>query len=733
MSSRQLRRLQQQKQLERAQQSSEGNCEAGEDVDEPAEAAPKPRPNLFAALGSEQTEHDDDGDDDDDDEDNGVPLTEPLPTAEPAPSAAKRSKKKKKKKKKTGKTKPAGTNQEANKNAKEDEHEDEDEIDKAIKQLKLGAANTNPGSGKDEPASASMEPRKRMNGLLSVNPHRLRAVNEMRNLFGRDVIESAIAEEQQEQQRSRRRQQTPREVDLETYLREPPGAKKLPEISLRRNVFVQGKDHWPRQSAGGLNMKAIGKSDDGLSTEYAYFYDENYDSLQHVFWAIVQMGDPMRMVHFLKEAPYHVSTLLQVSNVAKQDQNMALAAELCERALFTFGRVTTSAFRQDMEHGRARFDFGRPENRQFWLAGFQYVRSLIRKGTFRTALEWAKLLYSLDPQDPYAMRHYIHLLALRAYDPEWLIEFTEQMALAANHADIVYLRQSLVLAKLQMDDEPGAREILQHGIKTVPWLYCALFQELNLDAPPSIWGIKAQSHSQKFWVTLYIHQTKDLWNNAQATALLRQVAKDLGRVDVASLPLQDAVVDRGVTRLAYLEGHTALLAVAPRRFLDAQPNYEFDPLPPPWEQNIFTAQSTRLPWGRERGRHQGEEAEEEGQGHLADLVARMHNLVARQGVAPGVEEAVARRVGMMGVLNNAADGDDDDDDDDEVRALRAADDEELQRDIEAHMNWGNGQGVLGTLMQMLGVGRRAHDEGGDEEDEGHEEAPLGQEWEEGGR
>ena len=88
----------------------------------------------------------------------------------------------------------------------------------------------------------------------------------------------------------------------------------------------------------------------------------------------------------LRELAYHVSTLLQVSSVAKQDQNMALAGELCERALFTFGRVTTSTFRQDVEHGRARLDFRRPENRQFWLAGYHFLKSLIRKGTYRTAL-----------------------------------------------------------------------------------------------------------------------------------------------------------------------------------------------------------------------------------------------------------------------------------------------------------------------------------------------------------
>lgn len=386
---------------------------------------------------------------------------------------------------------------------------------------------------------------------------------------------------------------------------------------------------------------------------------------------------------------------------------MAFAAELCERALFTFGRVTTSAFKKDLENGRARFDFRRPENRQFWLAGYHYLRSLIQKGTYRTALEWAKLLYSLDPQDPYAMRHYIHFLALRCYESKWLIDFLDQMTLVAHHQDIIYLRQSLVLAKLQTSDTTGARDILENGIKTVPWLYCALFQELNLDAPPAVWGINADSDDRTFWVKLYIHQTKSLWNNAQATTFLQEVATSMDKVDMASLPSQDPVVDRGATRLAYLEGQTSLLAVAPKNLLDVQPNYEFDPLPPPKDDNIFTGEGTQLPWGDNASIDQQQQ----------QVIARLQMIAARRGMGrgPGGGGAGGEQVGMMMGMNNF---DDDDDDDEEVRALREADDEELQRDIEAHMNRGdnNQQGILGTLMQMLGVGRRANDEGRDEEE-----------------
>lgn len=290
MSSRQLRKLQQQKALGRAQQGDQHESDESEDVEESVQSTGRPRPNLFEALGGSA---DGEGEeDDDDDEDAGAPLTESRepPIDEPTPSA-KKSKKKKKNKNKNKKAKSGKA-----------ESEDEDEIDKAIEQLKLRTNSTTGGQfpGQDDQHDP-LGPRKRMNELLSINTYHLRAINEMRNLFGREVIESANAEEQQEQG-NRRRQRMQQQVDLETFLREPPSAKKLPQVSLRRNVFIQGREHWPRQSAGGLTMSEIGKSSDGLSTEYAYVHDKDYDAMQAFFFACVQIGDPMRIVHLLKRA-----------------------------------------------------------------------------------------------------------------------------------------------------------------------------------------------------------------------------------------------------------------------------------------------------------------------------------------------------------------------------------------------------------------------------------------------
>ncbi|TFB04034.1 Ribosome quality control complex subunit 1 [Trichoderma ghanense] len=611
MSTRQLRKLQKQRELEaKAIPEPEGSDDDGDD-DEGAPAVAKPRPNLFAALLEEEAEDEDEVEADDADESK---EQAPVPDT-PAPIATSRKNKKKKKK---SKKKAAAPNQDV-------EHtEDDDEIDRAIRELKI--------EPKPQAASAPGSTLT-SNGLFKMNLYNLKEVHEMRNLFGRETIESAHAEEAEQ----RRQGLMPQNVDLETFLRGPPGVRKLPEVSRRRNIFIQGREHWPMGSPGGLIMKELGKTYDGTGVEFAYFHNQEYDRTQHMFFAQVQMGDPMRMVHLLIKYPYHVSTLLQVSNVAKQDQNMALASELCERALFSFGRVAPPSFKQHLEQGTARLNFRRPENRQLWLAGYHYIKSLIRKGTYRTALEWAKLLYTLDRTDPYAMRHMIHFLAIRAYEADWLLDFLNQLDPEGSREDTAYILQSRVLADLQIGDEKKAREHLAEGIQRVPWLYCALFQELNLDAPPSVWGINAESDTSAFWVKLYLYLAKDLWNNPRAVELLKDVAKGLGRVDAKALPQDKLPIDLGAARLAYIDGQTSLLALVPRKMLEQQPNYEFDPLPPAQDDNIFTADGCRLPWLE--GRREAVPSSQ----RLDARIAQLEDFLARR-VPPATHEDEDRLV-----------------------------------------------------------------------------------------
>lgn len=108
-----------------------------------------------------------------------------------------------------------------------------------------------------------------------------------------------------------------------------------------------------------------------------------------------------------------------MSEIAKQERDHATAGDLLERALFSFGRALHPQFSTAIAQGRARLDFRRSENREFFLAGWRYIQNVSMRATWRTAYEWARLVYQMDPvNDPYAVLYMMDQVALRARQPE---------------------------------------------------------------------------------------------------------------------------------------------------------------------------------------------------------------------------------------------------------------------------------------------------------------------------
>ncbi|KAI0508285.1 transcriptional repressor TCF25-domain-containing protein [Xylaria bambusicola] len=661
MSSRQLRKLQRQRELEQLQAPSPANKSEDESEDDaPVQRTKRAAFSAFAALGGQDNNNDEDEDNDDRKSESTEAPSHP---AESATFAAPSSKSKKKKKK--GKKSKAATK------SSEQQHTPisaGDEIDEALRELNLSnkKSSASAGSQTDRTRSIAYE---RICELLRINTHHLKVVNEMRNLFGRDAIAAAMNEENEERTRTQRTRHMQQQVDLETFLKGQPG-KTLPEVTLRRNPFLPGKDTWPRASTGGLIMEQIkdtASTDKSIpgTVEFAFAHLPGYNSLEQQFFQLVQMLDPMQLVHFLYGHPYHISTLIQVSKVAKQDQNSALSADLCERALFTFGRVALSGFRQKMEEGKARLDFRRPENRQFWLAGYHYLKNLAMKGTYRTALEWAKLLFSMDLNDPYGMIHFIHPMAIRAHESKWFIDFCDSEILDNFDTAQDYVRQTLVLARLQQKDTAGAKALLIEGMERLPWLYSSLYKALNLDVPKAIWGMQPRDGHEELFVELYIYQTKSLWDNAQATGLLKEAAHEAKKPNFQTFGFPP-VAGRNVARFVYLDNTPSLMGHVPGGLLSTTPNWEFDPIPPPKDENIFSYKSQQRPWESNQDGLRGFDIPQ-------DVLAlrQLLNQVRHRGAPPEfdaiIEEAMAEVNNLQRANNEGDDHESDEEGDAEPR------------------------------------------------------------------
>ncbi|KAK1082705.1 hypothetical protein LTR33_003732 [Friedmanniomyces endolithicus] len=584
MSSRALRKAQrereEQEQLQRLQQDEAEEEEQDGEDDAPAVST---KVSAFAML-DEVDEEVDDEEAEDDDGGAALDATEE-PTAITAVAPQKSAKKKRKKK---GKWK-GGQGQA--------EYQDDglDEIDKALEQLATNGASAHSGTtsaGVNEAANET-------NRLLAIDTSHLHAQNEMRRLFGRAALEQQDDDEppaaNQAAVGNRRQQRHAQQMGLAHALRGQGNAGGrsggLAAMALRRNIFIQGKEEWPIATGGGLGMEIEEKRSDG-TVLYRFVHNRMYQDVQSQFEMCVESMDPNRLVQLLQHNPYHISTLLQVSEIAKQERDHSTSGDLLERALFSFGRAVHSTFAKNLGEGKARLDFRRPENREFWLASWRYMQNLSMRGTWRTVYEWAKLLLSLSPEhDPYALWLVLDQYALRSRQDLDYLNVSRNATFRAVHKDMPNVQLSQGLAEYKGGNKGKGKQVLFTAVGRFPWVVARLMHELNLDPAPAIWGKEPRTEKEKLHSELYASRAKDVWNTPENTAFLIEIAAALPP-DTPSAPLNKDEITSNEARHVLLSDTPALIALLPRHFT-ARLTSASDPLSPDEDLASYTTTRSR--------------------------------------------------------------------------------------------------------------------------------------------
>lgn len=573
MSSRAIRKLLREQELQQAEQHDESS-----DDDTPRPT--KPKFNAFDLLNAGG---DDDNDDDEPEEESEEPAVQ---ASEPEPEPTKPKSASKKKKKKKAKKAPA----EPTKEQAKDEAE-LDEIDQALKDLAIkgGSSGINPSAGLTSSQDTTFP--KTTDELLSIESKFLNPTNEMRRLFGNVALENFDSDAGAGRRRDRNREEN---VDLGRALtgRYSPASRgqSLGGVTLRRNVLMQGKDEWPRAPSGGLGME-MGERLPSGGILYKILHNAAYTDVQHQFELCVESMDPQRLIHHLQYNPYHISTLLQVSEIAKHQSDHAVSADLLERALFNIGRSAHSSFGSRLKDGEARLDFLHAENRELWLVGWRYIANLGMKGTWRTAYEWAKLLLSLNDSDPYCMKLMIDSLALRGREYAQFVELCTQTRFRRDWADLPNIQCSLVMAYIRLKKPQECRQQLHHAMSRFPWIFNRLAQELDLQPiPKHIWGKMPPTGSHELLTELYIVRSKDLWNTPEAVSLIMEVADTLSGEPE---PIEPPEITLDIARHVILSDTPSVTTHLPNRFVTGRLSAS-DPLPP-YESEAYRQQSDPTP------------------------------------------------------------------------------------------------------------------------------------------
>ncbi|KAG8742356.1 hypothetical protein FRC10_001637 [Ceratobasidium sp. 414] len=217
---------------------------------------------------------------------------------------------------------------------------------------------------------------------------------EMRRFFGSKVVNSA-----KPGQRSQKVSRSHLTKPTQQWAGTPQGISMVPldDYERRRKGYARNGEKWWN----------IEHSIDYKRTQLNLFISDTIE--------------PSELFALYRSEPWHIDTLLQIGEILKHQEELSQAADFVERAIYIFERALPVGF--DLIAGSSRLDFDRIENRPFFLALHRHVLSLSRRGTPRTAFEFARLLFALDPVgDPHGATSHLDFLSVKAGMGQWLLD-----------------------------------------------------------------------------------------------------------------------------------------------------------------------------------------------------------------------------------------------------------------------------------------------------------------------
>ncbi|CAO1618493.1 unnamed protein product [Jaminaea pallidilutea] len=528
-----------------------------------------------------------------------------------------------------------------------------------------------------------------------------------------------------------------------------------PNLKLR-SVLIQPREDWPpiARTFTGLNGEVVDSSsvDEQGGKVATWEHSKAYRAAQYEFQQAVATYDPNSIYALFRPYPWHVHLLSSLSDIAKHQGDLSQASDWNARILFAFERTASPVFVSSLTSpsGPMRVDFDRVENRGLFLAAHRMIAFLGRRGTWRTALEWNKLLLSLDTRDPHGSLLWIDFLAIKSRQHQWFVDDLLPKLKATR--DIAWLggldfAEALGIRAKEREDgdksHKGSSEMLKRGIARHPYLLPPLALKISLDLPSGFIDHPCVSTSSSSTFTssaedqqneclreilaqLYSVRNESLWKDSDLKNWLGSCLNEAwseskqGELwDPASLPRAPSGTAReGIYRHVIVADmpdalRQSLTSLLPRSLTSDSSNLDaYDPVPPKGpnvtriDDEYFSA-IFRMQGGRRSRSTVPGEAEMTGQGEgMLGRIAAFANQLGRF-FQQGGGDAGEGRQGMPGGF-----GDDDDDDGEHANAGDAPTGDEAER-MQRAMD-----AALETLpenqreeMQRLFAGMMVDDEG----------------------
>ncbi|EIW69934.1 hypothetical protein TREMEDRAFT_38605 [Tremella mesenterica DSM 1558] len=502
--------------------------------------------------------------------------------------------------------------------------EEMDDLDRALADIskKYGepSSSTLQQRSNQTPSSSSIA----LRNLLSVDPKNLDADAELRRFFGSKVIASSASTGNKHRGPS---VSTKLKFTLSKPKPQYPPATSLSGLGMREMTDDEVNDLYDRRDWG--------EPEDG-GKWFTFEHSGAWREIERQFLGAVSSHDPNQLMALLQVYPWHVDTLLQMSEVYRLQSDIGAASDYAERALYAFDRCLIPGF--SVSTGTSRLDFDRVENRALFTGIHRIISYLGRRGCWVTAFNFAKLLFSLDPfGDPHGAAFWLDFLAIKSGNREWLFSMSERTDIAAArnfqaypgmaYAKALALREQENMSK--NEDHTKSDEALRFAMQTFPQVIIPLFDKLSISLPPSarsqdLLSIHAgyephPSNPLHLLSHIYVSRSEALWKDSSHLSWLQtQLPLALKTIDGAEALLSRAnalsclqsprdPVDQMTNTPTFICRHvlcsesTSFAGFLPPE-ITSMTILAYDPLPPSTAMTIYNAEYFNGIVARRRGR-----------------------------------------------------------------------------------------------------------------------------------
>jgi hypothetical protein len=349
---------------------------------------------------------------------------------------------------------------------------------------------------KNETQSSHSQPQTQKD-VFRIEPKNLNILNEMKRMFGSKLIDEELGRQRQ----------------------------KFKSKRQRNYLLVEPQPNWPRVTSTGISFKSV-QTKNGL-TYYQVVWSDSYKKTQQLYNSCVRLNDLNGLSQLLVETPYHVDTLLQLSEVLKETGEYQQAEDLVQRALFCIEEGWQGSFFPGRSPSRLIFT-DCEENKGVFLALFRWLQLTGRKACHRTALEIAKLIMWMDRSDPLGILLCLDFHALMSRQYAYFVEVCDELEKTSpqlrNLCNVVF---SLALAKFYLASTPEEIEVSKQHLLTASFQYPALVtilcDKLGLKIPfPPYFSSTNASETETPFYTLFVEKNSCLWSPAKVQQWLKE-------------------------------------------------------------------------------------------------------------------------------------------------------------------------------------------------------------------